>query len=159
LQWAFRHQAHNPYGMTWLGKNVVTPDMELVPKIIPHEALEGWNIEDYRTVSGHCLKDVKKIVGKHWPIIVLGFDSYTPERRLQCAISMHDRIRYGKRQRLYPKPYFLAISTTWRVTSKVRPSLLVELSGVSRVAESSWRGDITGKLDANLDKVLKKLDK
>jgi len=176
MSWAFRHQSHNPYGMTWLGKNVVTPDLEPMPNIIPHEDLEHWGPDDFKVVSSKCISECKQKVGQAWPIIVLGFDSYTPARRLQAAMALHKKI--SRSTELYPKVYFLMVVTTWRITSKTMDKVLISLANegqhighkkrtkrqiaedleIATRTERAWRERITGKLDTMFERVMKSID-
>jgi len=176
LPWAFRHQSHNPYGITWLGKNIVTPDMEPAPEIIPHEDLTDWGPDDYRTVASQCLLDCRKIVGKRWPIVVLAFDSYSFDNRIMAATSLHHRIKKGNE--LYPQSYFLAVAVPWSITNKISDKLLISLINHGQKkghkkqskrqhakdlecttrTERRWRENIISNMESMLDTAIAMID-
>lgn len=155
IAWAFKHQSKNRHGEPPAFRDVVTPDREPPEKIDLHNALADFDQDDYLTVSGQVLSDVRERVGRNWPVLVLGFNTYDSGARLGAALEMRHKIK--RKRGLYPRAYFIAVTGFWRTSGKVRPSLLVRLSEVSRDTENRWRGDITERLNILLDDTICKI--
>jgi len=151
LDWSWRHQSHSQHGNPVMFRDLHIPELCPEPEHAPIEEMADFCQDDYRTISGRALLDCQKKVGADYPLIRLAFDSYDADGRLGAAVALSTRFPG------YPENYLLTTLLLWRVTGKIRQSLLLALAGVDAEKEAQWRGRIVSELNDMLDAALDKL--
>ena len=153
IAWAIRHQSTNLYGYLPAYRDVLTPNISPEPRPEPHSAMAEWGPDDYRVVSSTVLRDVRRLAGADWPILVLAYNSYCSSERLRAANDI-----YASQASHMPRNYWIACACLWRITSRVRSRMLRLLAGdVAPSTERNWRGSITSALERALEGALDKI--
>jgi len=146
LDWSFRQQGMNHYGPMAMFRDVVIPDLSIPDKIEPHPDMVDFDMTDRMAISGEALSQCKAIPGINYSLIELAF-SYDEKERLRAVQSVKNQ--YFDQ---YPITYLNAVCLSWMRTYKMRPAILLALSGVSDTTERKWRGKILEELKDIFDK-------
>jgi len=151
--WAFRHADHNPYPVPAWVRNIVSPDIEPPERSEPHPAMAEFSGEDYHLVAGKALADVQTIPGIDWPLLEVAFAQDSSVRAI-AANKVADSL-----DNKYPHEYVSLVCYGWRYTQKIRPSILIQVSGKSESTELRWRADIQEKLAEMFDREIGIIDR
>lgn len=153
LAWAFKHTYRSHYPAPPAFRMVHIPDVEPVIHSDPHPAMVDFDGDDYEVEASRVLHDAQQIPGIDWPMLEIAY-SLDNNARLRAIEAVRDRI--GQR---YPYPYFQLVAYSWRQSRRVKPSLLVALSGKADRTEREWRDKIQGELAEALESALQHIER